>query len=182
MKLILIGIQGSGKSTQGNLLSEKLGLSYLSSGYIFREMAREESKWGKYVGKTLSTGQLVADSKTIPIIEEYLKKPQYQKGYILDGFPRTLIQAQAFKELIDKVFYIKVSDKEVLKRLRLRVDKEKREDDSQQAIKRRIALFHKFTEPVLGYYKKRGLMIEVNGEQTIEQIHNDIMIHVKSKI
>lgn len=182
MRIILIGIQGSGKSTQGNLLSEKLGLPYLSSGYIFREIAREESKWGKYVRRTLSAGHLVSDSKTIPVIEEYLKKPQYRKGYILDGFPRTLVQAQAFKEPIDKVFYIKVSDKEAFKRLRLRVDKEKREDDSEEAIKRRIALFHKFTEPVLDYYKKRGLMIEVNGEGTIEQIHNDIMTNVKSKI
>lgn len=182
MRIILIGIQGSGKSTQGNLLSEKLGLPYLSSGYIFREMAREENKWGKYVEKTLTAGQLVSDSKTIPIIKEYLKKPQYRQGYILDGFPRTLVQAQAFKELIDKVFYIKVSDKEALKRLRLRVDKEKREDDSEEATKRRIALFHKLTEPLLDFYNKRGLIIEINGEQAIEQIHNDIMTHLGEKI
>lgn len=182
MKVILIGIQGSGKSTQGDLFSKKLDLPYLSSGYIFREMAKEESDWGKYVEKTLKAGHLIADDKTISIIEEYLKKPQYQKGYILDGFPRTVVQAQAFQDDIDAVFYFRVSDQEALLRLRARGGKEKREDDTDIAIFKRIALFHKLTEPVLDYYKKRGLLIEINGEGAIEKIHSDVMIYLKNKI
>jgi len=76
MKIIIMGIQGCGKSTQGNLLSKKYKIPYLSSGHIFREMAREKTKWGRYVKETLNAGLLIPDSKTIPIIEEYLDKKQ----------------------------------------------------------------------------------------------------------
>ena len=93
MKLILLGIQGSGKSTQGNLLSQKLGVPYLSTGHIFREMAKEKTPWGRYVKETLNAGILISDDQVIPIVAEYLQKPEYEKGYILDGFPRTVAQA-----------------------------------------------------------------------------------------
>ncbi len=179
MKIILIGIQGSGKSTQGDLLNKKLDLPYLSSGYIFREMAKEESDWGKYVKKTLKAGHLVPDKETIEIIEEYLKKPEYEKGYILDGFPRTIPQAQAFKTSIDYVIYFEVSDSEALKRLSLRNQKQGREDDRREAIQKRIALFHKLTEPLLDYYRRKHLLIEINGEQTIEKIYQDIITKLK---
>ncbi|MBI2036607.1 nucleoside monophosphate kinase [Candidatus Microgenomates bacterium] len=179
MKIVLIGLQGSGKSTQGNLLRQKLGVPYLASGDIFRKMAMEESTSGKYVRETLAAGQLVPDDKTISIVEEYLTKPEYEGGYILDGFPRTLVQAQAFKEMIDKVFYIRVSDAEAWKRLKLRLAKQKRADDSPEAIKRRIALFHKMTEPLLDYYRAKQLLIEINGEQTIDKIHQDIIFKIK---
>lgn len=175
MRIILIGIQGSGKSTQGNLLSEKLAIPYLSSGHIFRAMAKEKSRWGRYVKETLNAGHLIPDDKTIAIINEYLQKPQYQKGYILDGFPRTVVQAESFGEPIDAVLYLSVSDEEALKRLRLRNGKEQREDDTQVAIQKRINLFHTVTEPVLAYYRQKGLLIEVDGERSIEEIHKDIV-------
>ena len=178
MKIILIGIQGSGKSTQGNLLSEKLKIPYLSSGHIFREMAKEKSKWGRYVKETLSAGHLIPDDKTIPIIEEYLKKPQYQRGYILDGFPRTVVQAQSFRDTIDYVIYLLVSDEEALHRLSLRNNKEHREDDTQSSIKKRIALFHRFTEPVLEYYRQKGILVEVDGQRAIVIIHEDIVSRI----
>ena len=174
MKIILIGIQGSGKSTQGNLLSQKLGVPYISSGQIFREMAKEESSWGKYVEETLTAGHLIPDDKTIAIVEEYLHKPEYQKGYILDGFPRTVVQAKAFIDTIDKVLYLRVSDEEALKRLSLRIEKEQRGDDTETAIQRRISLFHQATEPVLAYYRQKGLLREVDGQRSIEEIQQDI--------
>lgn len=176
MKIILMGIQGSGKSTQGNLLSEKLGPPYLSSGHIFREMAQEKSKWGRYVKEMMGAGYLIPDDKTIKIIEVYLAKHDYRKGYILDGFPRTLTQVKAFKDKINKVLYIKVSDQEALKRLALRSNGEgAREDDTAKGIRRRIELFHKLTEPVLDYYRQKRLLVEVNGERTVEEIQQDIL-------
>lgn len=182
MKIIVIGIQGSGKSTQGNLLSKKLGVPYLSSGHIFREMTKEKSKWGRYVKELLTAGYLIPDDKTIQIIEEYLTKSEYKNGYILDGFPRTVAQGEAFKEHIDSVLYLRVSDDEALKRLSLRSNNgEAREDDTEAAIKKRIALFHRFTEPVLDYYRQKGILVEVNGERSIEEIHKDIEARIANE-
>src|SRR3989344_1020998 len=117
MKIILIGIQGAGKSTQGNLLSEKLKAPYLSTGHIFRDLAKEHSPLGRYIKEIMNAGYLIPDKKTLEIVSEYLKRPEYEKGYILDGFPRTIVQAKSFKNGIDKVIYLKVSDKEALWRL-----------------------------------------------------------------
>jgi len=173
-----MGIQGSGKSTQGSLLSEKLGVPYLSSGHIFRDISKEVTPWGRYVKETLNAGYLIPDEKTVPIIEEYLSKPEYAKGYILDGFPRTVPQAEAFTNGVDKVFYLKVSDKEALWRLSDRLDEGVREDNTLQAIRKRIKLFHDLTEPVLDYYRSLGRLTEIDGEKSIEDVHEEIMKYV----
>ncbi|OGH16487.1 MAG: hypothetical protein A3C30_04835 [Candidatus Levybacteria bacterium RIFCSPHIGHO2_02_FULL_40_18] len=172
MKIVLIGIQGSGKSTQGNLLSKKIGVPYLSTGHIFRELAKEHTPLGRYVKETVNSGYLIPDDKTLEIVGQYLARPEYQKGYILDGFPRTKVQAEFFKNGIDYVIHINVSDEEALKRLALRNDE--REDETEQALKRRIELFHKFTEPVLEFYREKGILHEVDGERPIEEIHLNI--------
>jgi len=177
MKIILVGIQGSGKSTQGNLLSEKLGIPYLSTGHIFRELAKERTPLGRYIKETMTAGYLISDEKTNEIVSEYLSRPEYENGYIMDGYPRTVTQAKAFKNGIDRVIYLEVSDKEALWRLSYRSgeDGEKREDDTLSAVRKRIELFHKFTEPVLDYYHKKGKLVKINGEEPIEKIHKEIM-------
>lgn len=172
MKIVLIGIQGSGKSTQGNLLAEKLKVPYLSTGHIFREIAKEHTSLGRYIKEIMNSGYLVPDERTLEIVSDYLSRPEYQKGYILDGFPRTRVQAESFKNGIEAVLYIKVSDEEALRRLSLRRDN--REDETPPALKRRIDFFHKFTIPVLDFYREKGKLHEVNGEGTIEEIHRDI--------
>lgn len=174
MKIILIGIPGSGKSTQGNLLAKKLDIPYLSTGHIFRELAKEKTKLGHQIKVVMNAGLLISDAKTLKIVSDYLGRKEYEKGYILDGFPRTIVQAKAFKNGIDKVIYLNVSDKEILWRLAYR-NSEGREDDTLLAIRKRIEVFHKFTEPVLEYYRKKWQLIEVNGENPIEAIHKDIM-------
>ncbi len=175
MKLILIGIQGSGKSTQGNMLSEQLGIPYLSSGHIFREMAKEKTPWGRYVKETVNAGVLIPDEQTIAIIQEYLSKPEYKNGYILDGFPRTSKQAEEFQNGVDKVIFLNVSDKEALWRLSGRVEEGVREDNTLQAIRKRIQLFHEVTMPVLEYYKKKGLLLEIDGEKSIEEVNQQLL-------
>lgn len=170
---------GAGKSTQGNLLSEKLKVPYLSTGHIFRDIAKEHSPIGKRIKLVMNAGLLISDAKTLEIVSSYLKRTEYQRGYILDGFPRTLGQAQKFKNGVDTVIYLKVSDKEILWRLAYR-DDGGREDDTLLAIRKRIEVFHKFTDPVIEHYRKKGLLLEVNGEQSVEEIHHEIIKHLKS--
>ncbi len=179
LKIILIGIQGSGKSTQGNLLAKKLDIPYLSTGHIFRDIAKEHTPLGRYIKEVINAGFLVPDKKTLKIVSEYLKRTEYQKGYILDGFPRTLEQAKSFENGITKVVYVKVSDKEAVWRLSYREDEEERDDETIKAIRKRIELFHKVTEPVLEFYKKKGILVEVNGERKVEEINREILKKVK---
>lgn len=179
MKIILIGIQGAGKSTQGNLLSEKLKIPYLSTGHIFREMAKEKIPLGRYIKEIMNAGYLIPDDKTVEIVSLYLKKPEYKNGYILDGFPRTLEQVKMFENGVDKVVYLNVSDKEALWRLSYR-NGEGREDETLIAIRKRIELFHKLTEPALQYYRGKGTLVEIDGEKSIDGIHGEILEKIKN--
>jgi len=178
MKLVLVGIQGAGKSTQGNMLSTELGIPYLSSGHVFREMAKEKTKLGRWLKETLNSGALVPDDTTLEVILTYLNQPEYAKGYILDGFPRTAPQAEAFGKAVDKVVFIDVSDKEALWRIAGRITD--REDETLQAIRKRIELFHELTEPILKYYQDHNKLIKVDGEQSVEIVFSEIMHHLKS--
>ncbi|HMS22443.1 MAG TPA: nucleoside monophosphate kinase [Candidatus Levybacteria bacterium] len=179
MKLILIGIQGSGKSTQGNILSERLHIPYLSSGHIFREMAKEKTPLGRYIKETMNAGFLIPDDKTLEIVIEYLGRSEYRDGYILDGFPRTVPQAEAFPNGVEKVIYLRVTDKEALWRLAGRDEEGVREDNTLKAILKRINEFHTKTEPVIEYYREKGKLLEINGERHIEEIASEILSDIQ---
>lgn len=174
MKIVLLGIQGSGKSTQGNLLSKQLGIPYLSTGHIFRQIAKEKTRLGRYIKETINAGLLVPDDKTVEIVNSYLSRPEYKRGYILDGFPRTLKQAKLFKNNVDKVFFLEIPEKEALWRLVYRNDTA-REDETLVAIKKRIELFYKYTLPVVDYYRKKGILVEIDGTKSIKEVNNEIL-------
>ncbi|MBQ6436417.1 nucleoside monophosphate kinase [bacterium] len=178
MKIVLVGIQGAGKSTQGNLLSAALKVPYLSSGHIFRQMAQAKTTTGRKLKETINAGILVPDDMTLKVVLEYLEKPEYQHGYILDGFPRTAVQAEAFKEGVDKVIFLDVSDKEALWRISGRRDN--REDETLPAIRKRIDMFHEWTMPVLSYYEAQGKLIRIDGEQEVDKVFDDIMKKLKA--
>jgi adenylate kinase len=173
MRLVLTGIQGSGKSTQGNLLSKQLKIPYLSTGHIFREIAKEHTKLGHYVKMVMNSGLLIPDSKTNEIIDAYLSRPEYKRGYILDGYPRTLEQAKHIHKLIDKVICLEIPDKEVLWRLSYR--KEERDDETLEALRKRIELFHHHTEKVIEFFEKEKKLIVVDGTQTVKEVNAEIL-------
>ncbi|MDA1316431.1 MAG: nucleoside monophosphate kinase [bacterium] len=173
MKLVLIGIQGAGKSTQGNLLSRQLNIPYLSTGHIFRDIAKEKTSLGRYVKELMSSGALIPDGKVIEIVNSYLSKPGYKKGYILDGFPRTIAQAKEFINNVDQVIHIEIPDKEALWRLAYR--NEKRDDDTIIAIKKRIEMFKIHTIPVLNYYEKQDRLSTIDGTLDIKEVNQAIL-------
>ena len=179
MKIVLVGIQGAGKSTQGNMMSEKFGVPYLSSGHIFRQMSKSKTRLGRWLKETLNSGALVPDATAVEIVMEYLHRPEYSKGYIMDGFPRTEAQAEVLGDEVDMVVLIDVSDKEALWRISGRVSD--REDETLQALRKRIELFHEVTSDVLKYYEKVGKLIKIDGEQIVEEVFADITKAIEAR-
>jgi len=175
MKLVFLGGQGSGKSTQAKLLAQKLNYPYFEMGQMLREKAKENNEIGKIVKEALENGNLVPNEITIGILKENTKKAH--SGYVLDGFPRNATQMAELESDIAKVYYIKVSDEEAVKRLTLR----KRSDDNEKALAKRLEIYHQQTEPLLEDFKKKGILDEVNGERPIEEIHQDILARVQNQ-
>ena len=175
MKLVLIGIQGAGKSTQGNLLSRQLNLPYLSTGHIFREIAKEKTTLGRTVKEIINSGSLIPDDLTIKVVKTYLKKPEYKRGYLLDGFPRTATQAEAFPEnAVDMVIHLEIPDKEAYWRIGSQ-DGNIRQDNTLAAVKKRIEMFHEFTEPVIEFYRKRNKVATIDGMKAVEEVNEEIL-------
>lgn len=177
MKIVLVGIQGAGKSTQGNLLKEYYNIPYLSSGHIFRNLAREKTPLGRYIKEVMNAGMLIPDERTTEIVQEYLDRDEYNKGYILDGFPRTVPQAKQFRNGVNAVISLNISDREALWRIAGRITEggEVREDETLPAIRKRIEQFHEFTEPVIEYYRQKGILEDIDGEQDVQTIFNEIV-------
>lgn len=164
MNIVLMGPVGSGKTTQADILSKKLDLPHIQTGEIYRKIAGEDSPLGKKIKAILDAGGLIDDNTTFETVDKHLK--EIQGNFILDGFPRTLVQAQKELFLVGKVIYIKVPDEETTKRLLLR----QRTDDTSEIIAERLKVYHQETEPILDYYRKLGKLIEIDGRGTIEEV------------
>lgn len=169
-KILLIGPQGSGKSTQVDLLAQFLGVPKISTGDIFRKIREEDSEEGRRIKQVLDSGQLVDDQTTSEMVRKRISEGTFKNGFIMDGYPRTIEQLNIFDPEFNKVIYLKVPREEVTKRLLLRG----RADDTQQAINTRLDLYFNQTQPLLDYYKNQGILVEVNGMGDINQIQDEI--------
>ena len=175
MKILLIGPQGSGKSTQAKMLGEFLNIPVISTGDIFRNLIQENSDIGRMLNGILTEGRLVDDQTTCKIVKERLSQPDYRQGFIADGYPRTVEQVQIFDPKFDKVFHLDVPEEEVIKRLLARA----REDDTEELIKTRLDLYNRQTEPLLDYYQNMGILTEIDGIGSVEDIQQRIRDSLK---
>jgi len=173
MNIILLGIQGAGKSTQGNLLSSELKIPYLSTGHIFRQIAKEKTKLGRTVKELINSGNLVPDQITVQIVNEYLVRPEYKNGFILDGFPRTITQVEKCEFKIDKVVYLDLDPKEALWRIVMR--HEERNDNTVQAVQHRVDQFFTHTQPVIDYFQEKGLLAKVDAKLEVKKVADEIL-------
>lgn len=171
-KILILGPQGSGKGTQAEILSKKMGIPALSMGQLLRDEIASGSELGQKVEGIVNSGDLVSDTVALEVLKERLQKNDAQEGYILDGYPRNHLQFQAFNglDVPTALIVVSVPVEETLKRLMKRADIEGREDDNEETIMKRLGIYHSDTEPVIEEYRKMGIVHEVDGVGTIEQV------------
>jgi len=163
MKILILGPTGTGKSTQAKFIAKVFKLKHIETGKIFRRLAKRN----KFIKRILEEGKLVPDKITLDLVYKLIKN---KKNFILDGFPRRLSQAKAFKEDIDLVLFLKTTKKEAIKRLILRG----RPDDTPDNVVKRYDVYLKRTLPVVRYYKKMGILVTINGGPPIKKVWENI--------
>lgn len=216
MRLILVGPPGAGKGTQATNIIEKYGIPHISTGNILRDHIRRKTPLGEIADGYISKGQLVPDDLVLELVEERLKQEDCKNGFLLDGFPRTVVQAEALDQYLQKLdckinslVNIVVPDDILIHRisdrrtcldcnasyhlLYKRPKKEgicdicgskliQRSDDNETAVSKRLEVFHHNTAPVVDYYRKRGLVIDVDGTQTIEKVKTSIEAAIEAAV
>jgi len=178
MKLVFLGPPGAGKGTQALRISGKYGIPHISTGDILRNAVKEGTELGKLAKSYMDKGELVPDDVIIGIMRERLNQSDVkEKGFILDGFPRTLRQVEALEELLeevsmplDRVVYLNVDDEEIVKRLLLRG----RADDTEEVVRNRLKVYREQTAPLIDYYVQKCLLVEIYGVGEIEEITKKI--------
>lgn len=175
MNIVIMGMPGSGKSTQAEILAKSLGVLHLSTGDIFRKLKQDNTPLGARVETAMDRGHLVNNQDAVEIIDLHLSKLK-DKGFVLDGAPRDLYQAEHSSTPIDLAIYIKLTDEECIKRLNERG----RGDDTPEIIKERLLVYHQLTEPVLDFFRKQNKLLEVDGSPSVEEIARQISDKIKS--
>ncbi len=209
MKLILLGAPGAGKGTQAEILSAKLGIPTISTGNILRAAVKEGTPIGLEAKRYMDEGHLVPDSVIIGIVAQRLEQPDCAKGFILDGVPRTIGQAEALDAAgvtFDHVLSIEISDSEIEDRMegrrvcqscgapyhvKAKPPKQEgvcdscggaliqRDDDKPETVRRRLEVYHQETEPLKDYYQAKGILVPVDNQDTIEGTTKGIMEALK---
>lgn len=201
-KIVIFGAPGSGKGTQAERLAKKYNLEHISTGELLRQAVAEKNLAGRLIEKTMNSGRLVPDDLVTELVLEKLKQlKKKNKGFILDGYPRNLTQAKALAVVkLDFVFLIDISAAESLRRIASRqvcacgavynsitnppqvanvCDKcqtklKRRDDEDENTVKERLAVFHQQTDPVIDYYQAKGMLHKVDGEQAIVTVAADL--------
>jgi adenylate kinase len=181
MRWIFLGPPGSGKGTQAKKLAETYHLAHLSTGDILRREVSEGSQLGTQAKSFMDSGELVPDDLILGMIRKRLRNLGNGAGYVLDGFPRTQAQAEALDSILsdlgqslDRVILFEVGPGEINKRLAGRAVEENRSDDSDKIVAHRIDVYHRQTEPLVDYYRRKGMLSRLNGERPVETVFSEI--------
>ncbi|WP_310619414.1 adenylate kinase [Flexibacterium corallicola] len=183
MRLILLGPPGAGKGTQASLLVENYGIKQLSTGEMLRAAVAAETEVGLQVKSVLENGELVSDELIVSLIADRIEQPDCANGFILDGFPRTIAQADSLEALLfsknmklDAVIQLDVDEGKLLDRIekRARESSEVRSDDNAEALKKRLAVYNEQTAPLIHYYSEKGALKAVDGMASVEKVASSI--------
>jgi adenylate kinase len=173
LRVVLLGPPGAGKGTQAHLLCLRLGFPAISTGDMLREAVSAGSGLGQRVQGVMASGALVDDGLMAEVVRERLARPDAQRGYLLDGYPRTLPQAETLAGILrdadqelDAVLLVDVPEDELVRRILLR----QREDDKEDVIRERLRVYREKTAPLIGYYRERGLLRTIDGNRPVEEV------------
>jgi adenylate kinase len=180
VRILILGPQGSGKGTQAKRIADAHGIPHVATGDILRAAVAAGTELGRRVAPILDRGDLVPDDLMVDLIRERLA---VEDAFVLDGFPRTLAQAEALDSMLeeigkplDNVVLLGVSDAEATRRLLGRAAEEGRADDTPDAIANRLRLYHELTEPVVERYRGRAALVEIDGERSMDEVFAAISV------
>ena len=181
MDLLVLGPQGSGKGTQAKRISADYGIPHIATGDMFRAAIAERSELGAQVETILAAGELVPDDLTVALIRDRLAREDAAAGFVLDGFPRNLAQADALDAMLgeegrtlDAILFFDLADDIATERMLGRASHEGRPDDAPEAIRRRLELYHEQTAPVVERYRTTGKVVPLHAERPIEAVYGEI--------
>jgi adenylate kinase len=186
VNILLLGPQGSGKGTQADRLSAEYGIPHIASGDMLRAAIAAGTPLGLQVKPIYEAGELVPDETMVGLIRERLEEPDTTDGFVLDGFPRTIRQAEALDATLREigqeltvVFALQVPDEICIERLLGRAQIEGRPDDTPDAIRTRLEIYHRETKPVIEHYRTQGILVTIHGERTPNEVFAEIQAAVE---
>ncbi len=181
MRLILMGPPGAGKGTQAKVIADRLGIPAISTGDIFRANVSQQTPLGVEAQRYMDAGDYVPDEVTNAMVRSRVAEPDAEKGFLLDGYPRTVAQVQELDSMlsehsqaIDAVVVLTVDQDEVVQRLLKRAEIEGRADDTEDVIRRRQEIYAEQTAPLLEVYADRGLLVEVDGLGSVDEVSSRV--------
>ena len=192
MNLLVLGPQGSGKGTQAKRICAEYDVPHISTGDMFRAAIASRSELGRQVEPILAAGNLVPDGLTVALIRERLEQADAQGGFVLDGFPRNLAQADALDAMLadvertlDAILFVDLSDERATERLLARGADEERPDDAPEVIARRLAIYHEQTVPVVEHYRTTGNLVPLHAERPVDGVFAEIQValsHLEARL
>lgn len=187
MRIVLLGPPGSGKGTQAALLRDRLDIPHISTGDLLRNAVQQQTELGRKAKSYMDAGDLVPDALMLGLIEERLGEADVANGFILDGYPRNLAQAEALDEVLERIgqpvdlaVSVTVDEGEIVDRLSRRAVEEGRSDDTEDVIRNRLRVYAEQTAPVAGHYAERGQLREVDGMGSVEEVNRRLLATIEA--